>query len=149
VAEGQLMAILCGSYKAGVTALSKLNLVRKILAHVRQAVPTGDRIVDPMITRGSERTCRSLVGKAAFDLERTLARLQKAMLRATELHAAFGQSRTRWQSERLTPFLPATPMVFVVVIIPVRLEWGIDAGKVCSVIRQPGALVGRSLRVGT
>jgi NH3-dependent NAD+ synthetase len=38
VARAKLMAILCGSYKTGVTALSKLNLVRKILAHVRQAI---------------------------------------------------------------------------------------------------------------
>src|SRR5258708_29499826 len=81
-----------------------------------------------------------------LDPERTLARLQKAMLRGAELHAAFGQSRSGRQGERLTPFLPATPMVVVVVIILVRLDLGIDAGKVCSVIRQPGALIGRSLR---
>jgi hypothetical protein len=33
-----LMAILCGSYKTEAAALSKLNLVRKILAHVSQAI---------------------------------------------------------------------------------------------------------------
>jgi NH3-dependent NAD+ synthetase len=38
VAKAVLMAILCGSYKTGVTALSKLNLVRKILAHVSRAI---------------------------------------------------------------------------------------------------------------
>jgi hypothetical protein len=38
LAKAMLMAILCGSYKTGVTALSKLNLVRKILAHVRLAI---------------------------------------------------------------------------------------------------------------
>ena len=32
------MAILCGSYKTKFTALSKLNLVRKILAHVSRAI---------------------------------------------------------------------------------------------------------------
>jgi hypothetical protein len=32
------MAILCGSYKTKFTALSKLNLVGKILAHVSQAI---------------------------------------------------------------------------------------------------------------
>jgi hypothetical protein len=32
------MAILCGSYKIEAAALSKLNLVRKILAHVSQAI---------------------------------------------------------------------------------------------------------------
>ena len=41
------MAILCGSYKTEAAALSKLNLVRKILAHVSQAIshdtPFADR----------------------------------------------------------------------------------------------------------
>jgi hypothetical protein len=32
------MAILCGSYRTEAAALSKLNLVRKILAHVSQAI---------------------------------------------------------------------------------------------------------------
>jgi hypothetical protein len=38
VAKAMLMANLCGSYKTGVTAFSKLNPVRKILAHVSQAI---------------------------------------------------------------------------------------------------------------
>ena len=38
VPKAVLMAILCGSYKTEFAALSKLNLVRKILAHVRQAI---------------------------------------------------------------------------------------------------------------
>ena len=41
------MAILCGSYKTEAATLSKLNLVRKILTHVSQAIshdrPSADR----------------------------------------------------------------------------------------------------------
>jgi hypothetical protein len=48
VAKALLTAILCGSYKNEAAALSKLNLVRKILAHVSQAIsrmtrPSADR----------------------------------------------------------------------------------------------------------
>ena len=38
-----LMATLCGAYKTGAAALSKLNPVRKILAHVSQAISHENR----------------------------------------------------------------------------------------------------------
>ena len=38
MANAMLIATLCGSYKTGDAALSKLNLARKILAHVSQAI---------------------------------------------------------------------------------------------------------------
>jgi hypothetical protein len=51
VANAMLIATLCGSYKTEVAALSKLNLARKILAHVSQAIshdtPSADlRVID-------------------------------------------------------------------------------------------------------
>jgi hypothetical protein len=46
VAKAILIAILCGSYKTEVAALSKLNLARNMLAHASQAIshdaPSGD-----------------------------------------------------------------------------------------------------------
>ena len=91
------MAILCGSYKTEAAALSKLNLVRKILAHVSQAIShetpsadrrtgenerkqvmpmsspqiaSGDRIVDPMIALAgcSKRQRVVVVGSKSLEL---------------------------------------------------------------------------------
>jgi hypothetical protein len=47
VAKALLTAILCGSYKTEAAALSKLNLVRKILAHVSQAIAHDTSVCRP------------------------------------------------------------------------------------------------------
>jgi len=44
VANAMLIATLCDSYKTEVAALSKLNLARKILAHVSQAISHDTRL---------------------------------------------------------------------------------------------------------
>ena len=44
MAKAMLMAILCSLYKTESAALSKLNLVRKILAHVSQAISHDTRL---------------------------------------------------------------------------------------------------------
>jgi hypothetical protein len=48
VAKALLRAILCVSYKTEAAAISKLNLVRKILAHVSQAISHDASVYRPM-----------------------------------------------------------------------------------------------------
>ena len=59
MAKAVLMANLCGSYKTGVTAFSKLNPVRKILAHVSRAISPDE-----------PRRHRSLAASQTIDLHK-------------------------------------------------------------------------------
>ena len=71
VAKAMLMAILCSSYKTGVTALSKLNLVRKILAHVSQQ----SRMIRRLRTgEGGNRQHGSLAASQTIDLHKAPVR---------------------------------------------------------------------------
>jgi hypothetical protein len=61
------MAILCGSYKTKFTALSKLNLVRKILAHVSRAISPDE-----------PRRHRSLAASQTIDFHKAQVRARRA-----------------------------------------------------------------------
>jgi NH3-dependent NAD+ synthetase len=66
VANAMVIATLCGSYKAEVAALSKLNLARKILAHVSQAISHDT----PSADLRSNRQRGSLAASQMIDLHK-------------------------------------------------------------------------------
>jgi len=71
VANAMLIATLCGSYKTGVAALSKLNLARKILAHVSQASRMTRRL---QTYKPSNRQHGSLAASQTIDLHKVPVR---------------------------------------------------------------------------
>jgi hypothetical protein len=70
-----LMAILCGSHKTEAAALSKLDLVRKILAHVSQAISQDTSVCRP--TNGGNRQYGSLAASQMIDLHEAPARARR------------------------------------------------------------------------
>jgi hypothetical protein len=66
VAKALLTAILCVSYKTEAAALSKLNLVGKILAHVSQAISHDTSVCRP--TNGGNRQHGSPAASQMVDL---------------------------------------------------------------------------------